>query len=126
MKKITKKIQKLLNSFKCAFEGIFTSIKTEQNMKIHIFVMFFVILIGIFLKISTIEWIICIILFIVVISGEIFNTAIERIVDIIMPYKNENAKIIKDASAGAVLVLAIGAIVIGMLIFFPKILNFIN
>lgn len=116
------KTKKLTNSFKYAFQGFMTSFKKERNMKIHVAIMLLVILAGIYFKISTQEWITCIILFAIVIAGELFNTAIETVVDIAMPYKNEKAKQAKDISASAVLVLSIGAAIIGLIIFIPKIL----
>lgn len=118
-----RKMKKIRNSFKYAIEGIWTSFKTERNMKIHIFIMILVIIAGIILKINKSEWIICIILFAIVIGSELFNTSIETIVDMVMLEKNEKAKIAKDVSAGAVLVVAIGAAIIGLVIFVPRILN---
>ncbi len=115
-------MKKLLKSFKYAFEGILTGIKEEQNMKIHITIMTFVIIFGIMLKISKIEWIICIILFGLVISMELINTAIENAVDLITKEKNEQVKIAKDVAAGAVLVSAIASAIIGLIIFVPKII----
>ena len=82
-------MKKLLKSFKYAFDGIYTGIKEEQNMKIHITIMILVIIFGIMLKISKAEWIICIILFGLVISMELINTAIENTVDLITKEKNE-------------------------------------
>ena len=116
-------MKKLINSFKYATQGIFTSFKKEKNMKIHILIMILVIAAGTMLKISKLEWIICIILFSIVIAGELFNTAIETVVNMITTEKNEKAKIAKDVSAGAVLVLSIGAAIIGLMIFIPKILS---
>lgn len=118
--------KKIANSFKYAFEGVISSFKTERNMKIHILIMFLVIISGILLKINRYEWIICIICFAMVIGGELFNTAIETVVDIVMPYKNEKAKIAKDISASGVLVLAIGTAIIGLIIFVPKIITLLN
>ena len=118
-----RKMKKIRNSFKYAIEGIWTSFKTERNMKIHIFIMILVIIAGIILKINKLEWITCIILFAIVIGSELFNTSIEPIVAMVMPEKNEKAKIAKDVSAGAVLVVAIGAAIIGLVIFVPRILN---
>ena len=115
-------MKKLLKSFKYAFEGIFTGIKEEQNMKIHITIMILVIIFGIVLKISKIEWITCILLFGLVISMELINTAIENTVDLITKEKNEQAKIAKDVAAGAVLVSAIVSVIIGLIIFVPKIM----
>ena len=114
-------MKKFINSFKFASEGLWLELRRERNLKIDIIIMILVVILGFILKISKVEWIICIILFAIVISGELFNTAIERIVDIIMPEKNEKAKAIKDISAGAVLILAIGAAIIGAMIFIPKI-----
>ena len=115
-------MKEFINSFKYAIQGIIVAIKEERNLKIHICMMMLVIISGIILKISTIEWIICILLFILVISAELFNTAIETIVNMITLEKNENAKRAKDVSAGAVLVLAIGSAIIGGIIFFSKII----
>ena len=119
--KVVEKSKKLINSFKYAIQGILSSFKTERNMKIHIFIMILVIIAGFILKINKYEWIACILCFAVVISGELFNTAIETVVDMVMPYKNDKAKIAKDIAAGAVLTLAIGAAAIGAIIYVPKI-----
>lgn len=115
-------MKKLIKSFKYAFEGILIGIKEEQNMKIHIIIMILVIIFGIMLKINTTEWIICILLFGLVISMELMNTAIENTVNLITKEKNQQAKIAKDVAAGAVLVSAIVSAIIGLMIFVPKIL----
>ena len=116
------KVKTLWNSFKYAFTGIRSAIKSERNMKIHISIMILVILLGIGLKISLIEWILCFICFAMVISGELFNTAIEITVDLAMPKKNEQAKRAKDIAAGGVLICALFSAFIGICIFLPKIL----
>ena len=113
--------KKIINSFKYAIEGIIASFKSERNMKIHVLATIIVVILGLILKINIFEWCFCIISIVLVISAELLNTAIENIVDMISPEKNEKAKLIKDISAGAVLVLAIGAFIIGMIIFIPKI-----
>ncbi len=117
---------KIFRSFKYAFQGIISGIKKEKNMKIHLTIMIIVIIMGLLLNIDTNEWIICIILFSIVIAGELFNTAIETVVDMITLEKNEKAKIAKDVSAGGVLVLAIGSLIIGIYIFIPKIIDLIT
>ena len=109
--------KKILNSFKYAIEGIISSFKTERNMKIHISAMIIVIICGILLKLDKIEWCIIIIAIVTVISAELFNTAIETVVDMISPEKNEKAKLAKDIAAGGVLVIAIGSAIIGLIIF---------
>ena len=115
--------KRLLNSFKYAFEGIISALKSEQNLKTHIAIMILVIIFGIILKINKIEWIICIILFGFVISLELVNTAIENTVDLITMEKNPKAKIAKDVSAAAVLIAAITSIIIGLIIFMTKLIN---
>ncbi len=120
------KNKKLINSFKYAFTGMWSAYKSERNMKIHIAVAILVILFGIFLQISTYEWLACIVCFAMVIGAEMFNTAIETVVDIAMPKKDERAKKAKDVAAGAVLVFAIGSAIIGSIIFIPKIIDYLN
>lgn len=121
------KNKKLINSFKYAFKGIVSSIKSERNMKIHFTMMILVIIAGILLNISMWEWITCFILFGLVISLEMVNTAIETVVDIVSPKYNFQAGQAKDIAAGAVLVNAIVAVIVGLLIFLPKIIGiFIN
>ena len=116
------KSKNVISSFKYAFQGMFSALKTERNLKIHVTIMILVIIAGIVLKISKIEWIICFILFGLVIGGEMFNSAIETVVDIAMPDINPKAKFAKDAAAGAVLVFAIASAIIGFMIFGPKLI----
>lgn len=118
-------IKKLVKSFKYAFTGIKDGIKSEQNMKIHFLAMFIVIIGGIIFEISKSEWIVCVILFGLVIASELFNTAIENIVDLITKEKNEKARLIKDVSAGAVLVISISSAISGLIIFVPKVIDFV-
>lgn len=114
-------LKKFVNGFKYAGTGIFNALKKERNMKVHFVAMIVVIIMGFIFRIEPIEWIVCIILFAGVIGGEMFNTAIETVVDMVMPYKDERAKLAKDVSAGAVLVWAICSAIIGGIIFLPKI-----
>ena len=116
----------ITRSFGYAFEGIWTGIRKERNMKIHILVMILVIIAGIIFKLSLLDWIILVIMFGLVISAELFNTAIETTIDMITKEKNEKAKIAKDVAAGAVLVLAVASVIVGLIIFIPKILDFIK
>ena len=124
IKNLKKKRKKLINCFKYAFNGLAEAWKKEQNIKIHVLIMIFVIIVGFLLKISIAEWIVCLILFAMVISLELINTAIEITVDIAMPKINEKAKFAKDISAGAVLFSAIISAIIGIIIFLPKIIMF--
>ena len=78
------------------------------------------IIIGIFLKLSTIEFIIVLLVIALVISLELMNTAVEYVVDMAMPEIHPLAKLSKDISSGAVLVSAIIAFIIGLIIYLPK------
>ena len=113
----------MVNSFKYAFEGILSALKTEQNLKIHFIVVILVIIAGIVFKITKAEWIVCIILFGFVITTELINTAIETTVDIAMPQKNDKAKLAKDISAGAVVISAITSVIVGLIIFVPYLIR---
>lgn len=111
---------KLIFSFKYASEGIITTIKEERNMFIHFLIAIIVVITGIYVRLSLNEWFICLLLFALVFSLELINTAIENTVDLVATKKNKKAKMAKDAAAGAVLIAAIFASIIGIIIFLPK------
>ena len=117
------KNKNLINSFKYAFSGIKEGIKGERNIKIDICIAILVVVFGFILNINYIEWIICISWIALVIGAELFNTAIEIVVDLAMPDINEFAKRAKDISAGGVLIFAVGSVIVGLIIFLPKIMN---
>lgn len=110
-------------SFKYAFSGIKEAIKEEPNLKFHFFVTFLVIAFGIFFQISKLDWIISIILVGLVISVELTNTAIEAVVDSFVDEIHPKAKLSKDISAGAVLVVSITSAIVGLIIFMPYIVR---
>ncbi len=78
---------------------------------------------GFLLKINTFEWLIVIVVISLVLAAETFNTAIEYLVDMVSPEENKTAGKIKDIAAGAVLITAIGALITGIIIFLPKIIE---
>ena len=112
--------QGLLESFRVAMSGILLVIKQERNIKIHILATILAIILGAVLNISIGEWCTIVIVIGIVIAGELINSAIETLVDVIMPDYDIRAKKVKDVSAGAVLILAVSALIVGMLIFVPK------
>jgi diacylglycerol kinase (ATP) len=116
-------IKRLFRSFKFATEGIIYAFKYEQNIIVHSIVAALVITLGIILKISHFEWLICFMLFGLVISTELINTSIEAMTDLICPKKDPLAKIAKDTASGAVLVFALVALISGLIIFVPKIIG---
>ena len=110
----------LYTSFGFAFEGIFAVVKKERNMQIHCCMMVLVILAGLFFQISAVEWCICFVLFGLIMSLELVNTAVESVVDLVTEERRPLAKLAKDAAAGAVLIASIMAAVAGLIIFLPK------
>ena len=82
-----------------------------------------VIIAGIVFKITFVEWGVCFVLFALVLSLELMNTALENVVDLVTEEKKQKAKIAKDAAAGAVLVAAIFSVIIGISIFLPRLLS---
>ena len=120
-----KKNKTLKDSFLHAYEGIVYAMMKERNMHIHITMALLVIVFGIILELSYVEWLICLILIALVISLELINTSIEAVVDLVTTNDSALAKIAKDSAAGAVLFTSVVAAFIGVVIFLPKIINFI-
>ena len=118
-------IKRFVNSFKYSIEGLIYAFKSEQSMTIHVIACITVIALGFLLKISYFEWLICFILFGLVIATELINSSIEALVDLVSPQKHELAKIAKDTASAAVFVFATVALVSGIIIFLPKILEFL-
>lgn len=110
-------------ALKNAFNGIKYVLKTQRNLKIQLVFAIIAIFFSALFKISLIEWAIIILIIFLVLFSEIFNTAIETVVDMITLEYNEKAKITKDVAAGGVTIIAIASIILGSIIFVPKILN---
>ncbi len=113
----------LLKTLSYGFNGILYTLKHERNMVIHFLVIILVIIAGIVFKITFVEWGVCFVLFALVLSLELMNTALENVVDLVTEEKKAKAKVAKDAAAGAVLVSAIFAVIIGISIFLPRLLE---
>lgn len=106
-----------------AISGIIHCIQKERNIKIHILFMLLVVICGFIVHLSVMEWFICILLFALVISLELVNTAIEAVVDLCTQEIHPLAKTAKDTAAGAVLVSAMASVIVGLMIFIPKLFN---
>jgi len=119
------KNKNLIDSFKHAYEGIVYAVIKEKNMHIHVSVAILVIVCGMIFQLSYAEWLACLILIALVISLEMINTAVEAVVDLITTKEDPLAKVAKDTAAGAVLVSAIVAAFIGLVIFVPKIFDYL-
>lgn len=117
-------IKKQLYGFGYAWKGIWCCIGKEQNLSFHLIAAIIVVIAGFILSITKIEWTIVILCIGVVIAAELFNTAIERLVDLVSPQQHPIAGKVKDIAAGAVLVCAVTAAIIGLIIFVPYLIRF--
>jgi diacylglycerol kinase len=116
-------IAKRLKSFVYAFNGFKVLIKEEHNARIHLVATFLTIGLGAWLEISLSEWIAIIFAIGFVFAMEIVNSAIENLADFVTTEKHETIKKVKDLAASAVLISSICALIIGLIIFIPKILK---
>ena len=119
-------LKRFFKSFGYSVEGLKYAYKYEQSMFIHLTMLCFVIIFGLVLRISMWEWIICIILCGLVIATELINTSIEAVVDLTCPKVHPLAKVAKDTASAAVFVFAITALLAGLIIFVPKIIELIS
>ncbi len=115
-------IKKRIASFGYAFEGIFEVIQSQPNFIIHFLAAFLAIIAGFYFDISATEWCFVIGSIAMVLGAETFNTAIEHLTNLVSPDYHILAKKTKDAAAGGVLFIAIGAAFVGLIIFLPKFL----
>jgi diacylglycerol kinase (ATP) len=109
----------LLTSFKYAFSGMWHVLRTQRNARIHLLVALGVIVLGLWLGLSRTEWAIIALTIGLVLVAESFNTVAESAVDLMTGEYHPLAKIAKDVAAGAVLLMAITAVVVGLLILGP-------
>ncbi|MUK87094.1 diacylglycerol kinase [Ornithinibacillus sp. L9] len=110
--------------FSYACNGIKEVFKSEINFRLHIISTIIVISAGLLFQLSPIEWAFIFFCIGIVLVAELLNSAIEKAMDYIKPEIHPTAKVIKDISAGAVLIAAITAAIIGTIIFLPKISNY--
>jgi diacylglycerol kinase (ATP) len=110
----------LLRAFGYAWKGIVSGFISERNMKLHVIAAIAVIGLGIYCAISSIEWLALIFCIAGVFVAELFNTALEKLTNLVSPGHHPEAGAVKDLAAGAVLLMAIAAVVTGAVIFIPK------
>ena len=116
-------LNKRIKSFTYAFQGVAPVFKTQANIIIHSLAAIIVIALGLFCRLSSIEWIIEIGAIGFVFVCEFFNSALETLADFVSPEKHEAIKKVKDISAAAVLISAITAAIVGCIIFIPKLFD---
>jgi undecaprenol kinase len=109
--------------FKYAWNGIISVVRSERNFRIHLLATVLVIMAGLVMQLSQVEWLFIVVAIGSVLVTECVNSAIEKMLDYLNPEIHPKAKVVKDLSAGAVLLCAIMATVIGLIVFIPKIVG---
>lgn len=113
-------------SFRHAFDGIKEAFTNQPNFRVHCLAGVMVVAVGWFFRLSAIEWLIITFTIMWVILAEMMNTMIEALVDLITEEYRQSAKIAKDVAAGTVLLSAVGAIIVAIIIFLPKIIQLMD
>lgn len=116
-------IKRLLKSFRYAYKGFIKTFKEEQNLRIQAFFAVLAAVLAIFFQISRLEWVLLIFVISLVMLMELANSAVERIADILKPRLDDYVKEIKDIAAAGVMLASIAALIIGLIIFLPHVLN---
>ncbi|MDT8308999.1 MAG: diacylglycerol kinase family protein [Bacteroidales bacterium] len=124
MKRERFSITQRLRSFKYAFKGLITMFSGEYNARIHLLAAAIVIAGGIVFSVSLFSWVLLVLAIGLVFIAELINTSLEHLADVVSPEKNEKIKKAKDLAAAAVLVSVIMAVVIGLVVFLPLLLEF--
>lgn len=110
---------RLLTSFRYAFSGVWHVLRTQRNARIHVSIALVVVILGLWLGLSYTQWAIIVLTIGLVLAAEAFNTVAEAAVDLATAEFHPLAKIAKDVAAGAVLMVAITAVIVGILILGP-------
>ncbi len=111
------------DSFGHAFRGILLLLQTQRNARVHAAVLLVVVASGFVVGLSTLEWALLVLASALVLSAEAMNTAVEKLADRVSPERHPLVRDAKDAAAAAVLISAIGAAVLGALVFVPALLR---
>ncbi|OGV91110.1 hypothetical protein A3A66_01210 [Microgenomates group bacterium RIFCSPLOWO2_01_FULL_46_13] len=112
--------------FGFAINGIRYAFSSQPNFIIHLAVVFLVVILGWFLKVSATDWVVLTLTMVIVLVAEMINTALEAMTDLISKEYRQEAKIAKDVAAGMVLTASLGAVVVGIVIFVPYIFEFLT
>jgi len=109
-------------SFKNAFAGLFWAFRTQPNFRVHFVLSGIVIILGLFYRITQVQWLIIVFTIVLGISGELINTALEAMTDLITREWRQEAKIAKDVAAGMMLFISTGSVIVAGFIFIPYLL----
>jgi len=106
--------------------GVVDALASQRNMKIHLIAAILVVAAGLFMGLNRLEWSVIILTITAVWAAEIMNTSLERVVDLLSPQYNALAGQAKNLGAGAVLVTALGAVLVGIMIFGPRLIHWLE
>jgi diacylglycerol kinase (ATP) len=118
-------IKNRIKSFVPAFKGLFWLFKNEGNAQFHLIAVAVVVCAGFYFNVNTTEWIFLCLAIGLVLTAEALNTAIEKLVDLLHPERNQQAGLVKDLAAAGVLIASIISVIIAALVFVPKVFNII-
>ena len=116
-------LSRMARSFLYAFQGLGYVLRTQPNARIHALITLLVIALAFWLRLASVDWAILVLAMMVVWVAEFINTALEALVDLTSPQENSKAKTAKDVAAAAVLVAAAGAVIVGLFILGPPLVN---
>jgi diacylglycerol kinase len=112
-----------VRSFGHAFQGWWYVLRTQRNAWLHVIIALVVFALSLWLRLDAFQWSVVLLTTAMVFAAEFFNTAIEALVDLSSPQEHPQAKIAKDVAAAAVLITAMGAVIIGILVLGPPFLE---
>jgi len=113
----------IINSFRCAGNGVVRTFLSQRNIRLQAAIGVAVIVAGFVFQLGTTDWALVVLCISGVLVSELLNTAVEAAVDLISPDYHELARVAKDAAAGAALVAAASSVIVGLLIFVPRLLR---
>ena len=114
------KIKKTIRSFQYAFAGVLALFRSENNARVHFLAAAAAVFFGIYLKLTAVEWALIALCVGGVWGAEAFNTALEKLCDLVQADFHPQIKAVKDLAAAGVLLVVLGAVVVGIIIFIPK------
>lgn len=113
--------KKIIKSLKYARAGAEYALRTQRNLWVHFFAALFIVALAVYFGLSQLELAVLVLAAFGVIAAEMFNTAVEELVNFVSPQESQTAALVKNLAAAAVLVAAVGAVIIGGIIFIPKV-----
>jgi len=108
------------HSLRCALAGVACALHTQANMRFHLLAAVLVLLAGAFFRLPPGDFALLVLAIFLVLTAEMFNTAVEKTVDLVTDEYHPLARAAKDVAAGAVLLAALGSVIIGLLVFLPR------